>query len=971
MEQCFWITKRVLGFLTMLAVCSLHSAQMSTEVVTDGKPIVFDRSGTLVGAVVFGHPGTYDGLPFVLWSPKDATPLALGGGVQVVAEGNGFRTANLGGGGPYQTELYMTGSGTQAFAFSGLNPEKTYAFQFAHFENRANARMKYSGRQIVLAGDGWRAYQDLVFGPGDTGDTSRNYALLTITVSGTDRLYYGTPRSTCGRGPSMNGFSVRIVDRQPPSTAKPGPKEVPTAALKMPPEVEKILFVKRFTYNANHYYTEFINSGWMPGGNLCVLDVKTGNVNELVPELEAGVFERYDLSFDARRVVFAWKKGPQDGYRIYEIDIDPAIGLRVPGKGVRQLTFPPADEAELEQKYRVSGSYHHGTDDLSPCYLPDGGIAFISTRCQYGILCDPSDNFTTTVLYRMDRDGKNLTKLSNSSVSEAGPSMLPDGRLLYTRWEYVDKGAVSVKCLWAMRPDGTASAEVFGNDINLPPTLNFGRPIPGMSHGYVVLGTPHYPNNNVGTVIRLDLTKPIRTREPMTWMTPTVDIRTEGGFHFETVEGKWEKDPDGTGPLFADPYPLSAALFLVVHKPAGRVWTDAKDYGLYLLDEHGAVRQFYRDPGISCWRPMPLRPRPCPPVLPPVSVDAERAARGEAVCMVADVYHGLEGVPRGTVKYLRVLEQVPRPWAAQCKGNGDEYDQQHIVVSKDTHLGLKVQHGIVPVEPDGSAHFVVPADANIFLQALDADCLALQTERTFVDYRPGEVRACIGCHETAGSVMQSGKATLPQAFQRVPSFPGPQPGETDGHRVLHYPTDVQPVFDRHCVQCHGNGAKPAGGLDLRGTPTGKFCVSYEVLVPERRKGSRNRDPKLLGMVIGENHPKTGNVEYLPAGSLGARTSVLAAMLSRGKIVLGDAAQRARAEQLAGKHADVTAKLTPGEFLRITNWIDTNCQYYGSYWGHRDLKYQDEPNFRRVPTFTEARDPHAPEWVAKHTENDGS
>jgi len=221
------------------------------------------------------------------------------------------------------------------------------------------------------------------------------------------------------------------------------------AGLKMPADVEQVIFVKRLTYSANHYYTEFINSAWLPGGNLCVLDVRTGRVRELLPDFASGVFERYDLSFDARRVVFAWKKGPQDGYRLYEVNVD--------GTGLRQLTFPQPDEADLVRTYRVDPNYHHGTDDLSPCYLPDGGIVFVSTRCQYGILCDPPDNFTTTVLYRMDGDGKGLSKLSNSSVSETGPSILPDGRVLYTRWEYVDKGAVSVKGLWAMRPDGTAS----------------------------------------------------------------------------------------------------------------------------------------------------------------------------------------------------------------------------------------------------------------------------------------------------------------------------------------------------------------------------------------------------------------------------------------------------------------------------------------------------------------------------------
>jgi len=716
----------------------------------------------------------------------------------------------------------------------------------------------------------------------------------------------------------------------------------------MPADIAQVLFVKRYTYNSNHYYTEFINSTWMPGGNLCVLDLKSGEARELVPQLSSGVVERCDLSFDAKRVVFAWKKGPQDGYRIYEVNVD--------GTGLRQLTYPQADETELSRAYRIDAGYSHGTDDLCPCYLPDGGIVFVSTRCQFGVLCDPSDNFTTTVLYRMDGDGKNLMKLSNSSLSETGPSLLPDGRVLYTRWEYVDKGAVSVKGLWAMRPDGTASAEVFGNDIALPPTLNFGRAIPDMPYGYVVMGVPHYPNNNVGTVILLDLSKSMRTRDPMTWMTPYVDIRDEGGFHFLGSDGTWSKDKNGAGPLFADVYPLSASLFLVSHKPAGSEWTNPVGYGLYLLDERGAVREFYRDPAISCWRPMPLRPRPVPPV--PVSpVNKELAERNEAVCMVADVYHGLEGVSRGSVRHIRILEQIPRPWAAQCKGNADEYDQQHIVISKDTHLALKVQRGVVPVEADGSAHFVVPADANIILQVLDGDYLALQTERTFVNYRPGEIRACIGCHETPESAMRQNGLSYgtekgkPSAFSRAPSRPLPQPGEVCAQRTLHYPTDVQPIFDRLCVSCHGNGESLAGNLDLRGTPTRKFCVSYESLVPERRQGFRDRG--LLGHVIGENHPKTGNVEYLPAGSLGARTSVLAAMFSRGRIALTDATQRARADNLSAKHHAVAARLTSAEFLRLANWIDTNCQYYGSYWGRRDLKFKDTADFRRVYTFAEA------------------
>ena len=153
-----------------------------------------------------------------------------------------------------------------------------------------------------------------------------------------------------------------------------------------------------------------------------------------------------------------------------------------------------------------------------------------------------------------------------------------------------------------------------------------------------------------------------------------------------------------------------------------------------MIDKGGHVEPFYRDAEISCWQPLPLKARERPPVLPSVC-DRELAGRKLARCVVTDIYHGLEGVERGSIRYLRILEQVARPWSARRFGrlNADEYDQQHAVVSKDTALGLKVQHGVVPVENDGSAHFMVPANANIFFQALDANYLAMQTERTFVN----------------------------------------------------------------------------------------------------------------------------------------------------------------------------------------------------------------------------------------------
>ena len=711
---------------------------------------------------------------------------------------------------------------------------------------------------------------------------------------------------------------------------------------------DELVFIKRLTYDSNHYYTEYINGSWKPGGNLCALDLRTGAVRELCPSLQGGVFGRFDVSFDAKRIVFAWKCAHQEGYRIYEVNAD--------GTGLRQLTFPQDNEKWLVEQYRARPHYHHGTDDMHPCYLADGGIAFISTRCQYGILCDGPDDFSTTVLYRMDADGKNLRKLSNSSVSEASPVLMPDGRLLYTRWEYVDKGAVSVKCLWAMYPDGSMSSEIYANDISLPPTFIYGRPIPNVPSHYVVLGTPHCPQNGVGTIIRLNMSGGnIRTRDPMTYLTPDVDIRGEGGFGFREGEGQWRQDRSGQGRLFKDPYPLSKTHFLVAHKPAGPAWNDPRGYGIYLLDETGRVALLHRDPEISCWQPYPLRPRQVPPVLE-TARDPALAEQGLARCVVADVYHGL-AVERGTVKHLRILEQVPRPWASRRRWDGDCYDQQHVVITKDTHLGLKVQHGVVPVEPDGSAHFVVPAGRNIFFQALDANYMAVQTERTFVNYMPGETRSCVGCHETPDQAPRPYALGALKALARPASMPGPQPGEKADGRPLHYPSDVQPVLDKHCVKCHSVGGTstsrvpPKAGLDLSGTLTALFSVSYESLVPERRGGKGRRRFDLLGPTIGENHPKTGNVHYLPARSLGSHASILVAMLGKGLVALADPKQAEIAARLAEQHKEI--RLAPEELLKITNWVDTNAQYYGSYWGRRNLRYKDHPDFRPVPTFDQA------------------
>jgi hypothetical protein len=384
---------------------------------------------------------------------------------------------------------------------------------------------------------------------------------------------------------------------------------------------------------------------------------------------------------------------------------------------------------------------------------------------------------------------------------------------------------------------------------------------------------------------------------------------------------------DQNGPLYMDPYPLSDKLFMVSHNKE-KHWNDPKAYDLYLLDDRGIHTLVYDDPEISCWQPVPLISRKRPPVLQK-ALDPKLAKANKAVCIVQNVHHGMDGVKHGTVKYLRIMEQLPRPWDARHfwdqRGNYGAHSQ----VSFGSVLAVKVMHGIVPVYDDGSAHFVVPADKNIYLEALDENYMEVQRERTYVNYRPGEIRSCVGCHETTNEV-PPGQSSKLMAMSMPPSIPTAQPGDTTARRVIHYVSDVQPVLDKHCIKCH-SGSKPKADLDLSGTMTGLFNRSYENLTERDMVKTYNEGSDFSG------------TNYIQPYSVGSGTSKLVKHLLDG-------------------HQKI--KLSREEMLKITTWIDANCQYYGSYYGRRNLRFKDHPYFRPVPTFEQAISTLAPVTLDK-------
>ena len=483
-------------------------------------------------------------------------------------------------------------------------------------------------------------------------------------------------------------------------------------------------------------------------------------------------------------MVFAYKKSKNEGYRIYEMNLD--------GTGLRQLTFDAPEEAHLMARYGQRFRY----EDCDPIYLPNGKIMFASTRPQRRVFCFGS---TVTSLYVMDADGGNPCCISEGPVNEMSPCVLDDGQVIYTRWEYVDKGFGNVQSLWSMYPDGSHSAHVYKSDLVLPAGMVNARGIPGSSR-IVTIGAPHC-GLSVGPVVLVE---------------NSIDRRTPGGMTNLTPElGYPGMSPHRSGQTFGyfkEPYPLSEKCFLVSYNPRARD-SEPAGYGIYVLDAWGNREELHRDPSMSCFQPTPLRPRRKPTVIPPVAEQGETEEKALGTLFMQDVYEGMTGIPRGRVRYLRVTEAIGVSWDDGWRSGqqDDGAGLQASAVSLRCDVNIKKIHGIATVHEDGSAHFTVPAGKNLFFQALDENYMELQRMRTFVNLMPGEKRSCIGCHEHRTSAPPL-KSAQPTALSRPAETLRPQPGDT-GPRRVHYALDIRPTLDKHCVGCHGS-QEPPGDPDL-------------------------------------------------------------------------------------------------------------------------------------------------------------
>jgi hypothetical protein len=588
------------------------------------------------------------------------------------------------------------------------------------------------------------------------------------------------------------------------------------------------------------------------------------------PETEGGSFLSPDLSYDGKTILFAYVECKGD--RAHRHHTDPTQGHWAEGR-CYHLFRANADGSGLEQL--TDGTWN----DFDPCWLPDGRVAFITERrggyLRCGRVCP------TYTLFDMNADGSGIRCLSFHETNEWNPGVTADGRIIYTRWDYVDRFGCTAHLPWITTPDGCDSRAVHGNFAprQLRPDMELDvQAIPG-STKYVATAAPHH-GQAFGSLVIID-----PTIEDDDAMAPVKRLTPEVGF----------PESQGGSEAYATAWPLSEDYYLCAYDAAMAIRVPGAQgrYGLYLVDSFGNRELLYRDPDIGCQNPVPVRPRPMPPVYPSQAKNEQRTEQparraqlepAEGTVALVNVYDSLKPWPQGTrIAALRVLQILPM--TAPSGRHPHEIGLRE-PSARDSVLLARYVLGTVPVEPDGSAHFTVPAEKEMFFQALDDKGLAVQSMRSATYLQAGERLLCQGCHEPKMRAVKLPER-LPLAMQRKPSTLKP---DVDGSNPFSYPRLVQPVLDRHCVGCHAKSPDKAPNLG-REPVQNHWYASYNSLAPN------------YGFYDYHDGHRT------TPGQFGAYASKLYQMLQAG-------------------HHDV--KLPAEDLHRLSLWLDCCSIFYGVY-----------------------------------------
>ena len=560
-----------------------------------------------------------------------------------------------------------------------------------------------------------------------------------------------------------------------------------------------------------------------------------------------------DLHFDGQRALFSMRDD-NGTWQIYEIDTD--------GTSLRQ----------------VSRGEQTDVDNYDACYLADGRILFASSACFQAVPCNGTH---VAVLYRMEADGSNVRQLCFDQDHCFNPVVMPNGRVMYLRWEYSDLPHSNSRMLFTMNPDGTDQGAYYGSNSYWPNSIFGARPIPSHATKFVGIVNGHHGSHREGELVLFDVALGRHEADGAVQRIPGWGKKVEPIIRDELTVDSW--------PKFVHPYPLSDKYFLVSAKPA-----PTEPWDLFLVDVFGNRLLMHHVDGYGLFEPIPLRKTPVPRIIP----DRIDLSKDEGTVHVADIYQGpgLEGVPRGAVKRLRVYSLH-----FAYRGKGGLLG----VVGLDGPWDVRRILGTVPVEADGSAYFRVPANTPIAIQPLDSEGKAVQLMRSWFVAMPGEAVSCVGCHTSENTAPHGSESlALARSPSQIANWYGPA-------RNFSFKREVQPVIDRNCVGCH-DGRETYAGLplpDLRGS---QLTSDYACYVSGNTNGDGGRFFSVGYFELSRLVRRPGiesDMHLLMPMEFHADTTQLVQMIQKGHY---------------GVRLDAEA------WDRLITWIDLNTPYHGTW-----------------------------------------
>lgn len=607
-------------------------------------------------------------------------------------------------------------------------------------------------------------------------------------------------------------------------------------------DFEKLLFLRRDPGKHGLPVNHKCNTGIPPSGYgsklMTLSPPRSGGKLETLyqPENDSYVGES-DLHFDGRRLLFTMTD--RGRWHLWEL----TLGEQGKPVGPPRRITPEADNVDF----------------FDGCYLPDGGIMLASTASFTAVPCWHGKERACSI-YRIESDGSGLRQICFDQDLDLHPAVMPSGQVMFSRWDYTGIMHIYLRPLMAMNPDGTGQRALYGTNSYWPNSLYFPRGIPDKPNMIVAIASGYHGVPRMGDLVLIDTTRGDRSVEGIVQRIPGRGQPVVPYIKDAAVDDHW--------PKMLHPYPLSDKYFLV----AGQTNKQAR-WRIYLVDVFDNMIPLVSREDADLFEPIPLRATKIPPVIPQ-RIDP---SQNDAIVYLHNIYAGpgLEGVPRGAVKRLRVIAYnfgYPGLAGPDKIGCGGPWEVMRIL-------------GTVPVSEDGSTAFTVPARTPIALQPLDDRGAALQLMRSWFTPQPGEVVSCVGCHEPSRSAPLTRFETAAVGVP-VPLTPWKGPA-----RGFDFAREIQPVLDKYCVRCHDGqedvpldlrddsfrpdyNGRPLTKLgsnrldptlrDLFGGGRFKYTAAYEALVPYIRRVNVEDEVNLL--VPGEYHADTSElIQRLRAG----------------------------------------------------------------------------------------------------------